>query len=1325
LSTEPLSPDYYRRPDTPRARNLKKVLLWILISIVGLLAGLFLALFALLQAPAFRQYLLRVTHQRLTDALGTELRMRDFGFHLSGFSPTVDMYDVVIDGAAPYTTPPLMRVDHMSVSVQVVSLLRRNWYLRDIVVDHPVARVIVDARGASNLPTSKNSSQTSVFDLGVRHMMLRQGEIYYNDRKSTLDADLHDLEFESNFDAVRKVYLGGLSYHNGSIHVQDLNPLPHDFEAEFEATPNTFTLTRSVLRTGMSQVSLSGTLDDYAMPRVTARYLAALDSGELRQVLKNTTLPVGIVHLEGSAQYQADANRPLLALLGLDGTMTSPRLQIETEGLRTDVRDLNARYSIHKGDADVHDVTARLLGGSITASLKIRDLAEAQQSELHAVLQNVALASVQTLMTAKAPQFRIAGTGNASVDATWRKTFENLTARADAKVKGTIAPSRAAASGNVPIESEIHAHYNAVSEEIAFAPSYVRMPKTSVTLNGTVSGRSAVQVQLQSHDLHELETVADAFGLTDQALGLYGTASFIGTVRGSTASPQISGQLTGSSLKLRGTEWRKVQMDVSVDRSRLLLRDGDIQPATQGRVAFNADVGLDHWAVTADSPMRINVRASQLNVADFTNITGSGLSITGMLSANLVMSGSQQRPTGEGMVTLTRGSISGEPIQSATLNLQGTGDEIRGLVDLRMTAGAAQASFKYQPAQMRYDARLAATGIRLDQFQTLRARNLQIAGVLDLQANGTGTLDNPGLQLSARIPQLQIQNQVISGFTLQSAVANRVATIALDSRSRDTYVRGHGELNLSSPYEVDATFDTSPISLQPLVAMYLPAQASTVIGQTEIHLTAKGPLKDTSLLDARVTLPTFSIAYKDSIQLAAVEPIEVRYANGILALQRTVIRGTGTDLQLQGTIPLNSAAPLALIAVGTVDLRLAQLADPDILSSGQLQLNINGSGQRNNPNVQGQIKIVNANFAGNGAPLGLQDGNGVLTVSNNGININEFHGRVGGGMLTAKGGITYRPSVQFNLSVAGTGIRLLYPHGVREGLDTNLTLVGSTASSVLRGQVRLNELSFSPSFDVADIVGELSGATTTPPQGVARNMQLDISVNSTNDLNLVSSKLSLQGAANLRVRGTAANPVVLGRVNMSGGDLIFRGNRYILLPSSLDFVNPFRIEPMLNVSVDTTVQEYNIHLLFRGPVDQIRTTYTSDPALPPADIISLLVFGKTETAEGTPTPGNLGAESLIASSVSNQITNRIEKIAGISQLSIDPILGGNSQDPNARVTLQQRITGNLFVTFATDATSTQHEVIKVEYQATPKVSVSGVRDQNGGFAVDFRIKKTW
>src|SRR5262249_10942241 len=110
------------------------------------------------------------------------------------------------------------------------------------------------------------------------------------------------------------------------------------------------------------------------------------------------------------------------------------------------------------------------------------------------------------------------------------------------------------------------------------------------------------------------------------------------------------------------------------------------------------------------------------------------------------------------------------------------------------------------------------------------------------------------------------------------------------------------------------------------------------------------------------------------------------------------------------------------------------------------------------------------------------------------------------------------------------------------------------------------------------------------------------------------------------------------------------------------------------------------------------TTYSSELPLPPADIINLLVFGRTtRTADAHPTPSNLGAESLIASTVTRTITNRIEKIVGISQLSVDPVLGSNQQNPGARITIHQRVTAKLFVTFSADATETERQVIEIEY----------------------------
>ena len=226
---------------------------------------------------------------------------------------------------------------------------------------------------------------------------------------------------------------------------------------------------------------------------------------------------------------------------------------------------------------------------------------------------------------------------------------------------------------------------------------------------------------------------------------------------------------------------------------------------------------------------------------------------------------------------------------------------------------------------------------------------------------------------------------------------------------------------------------------------------------------------------------------------------------------------------------------------------------------------------------------------------------------------------------------------------------------------------------------------------------------------------------------MVSPTLSVQGNANLRVIGTAANPVIVGRTNLTGGDLIFLGNRYLVQGGTIAFVNTTQTEPIVNLQASTTIQQYNIALRFLGPVDRLRTNYTSDPSLPPADIIHLLAFGQTEeAANAAPAQSStLGAESLVASQVSSQVTGRLQKAFGVSQISLDPQLGATTgnQQQGARITVRQRVTSKLFVTFSTDVTTTQYSAVQMQYQINRKWSVSGVRNQNGGFGLDGRYHK--
>ena len=233
---------------------------------IVVIAVLLIGLAALLHHHAFRQYLIRIAHDKLSDSLGAELQVEDFGLHLSGLNPSIDMVNVTISGAGLYREPPLLRVDRLRVAVRIDSFVQHKWYFSNVQVDHPVAQILVDAEGSNNLPHNSAGTQTDLFDLGIRHVLLNDGEIIYNDRKRAIGADLHDVQLQSKFDPADGRYSGTLSYGDGHLRVENLNPMVHGLSAKFESTRTRFKVDQALLTNGASRLELSGTLDDYAHP---------------------------------------------------------------------------------------------------------------------------------------------------------------------------------------------------------------------------------------------------------------------------------------------------------------------------------------------------------------------------------------------------------------------------------------------------------------------------------------------------------------------------------------------------------------------------------------------------------------------------------------------------------------------------------------------------------------------------------------------------------------------------------------------------------------------------------------------------------------------------------------------------------------------------------------------------------------------------------------------------------------------------------------------------------------------------------------------------
>lgn len=1304
----------------------KKFVLWTAGSIAILvLIAIVTAVLLLQHDESFRAYLLHRVENGLDESTGAQLTVRDFKVSLGGLR--LDLYGVVVHGSEPASARPLLAADHVGVAIKIDSLLAKKWHLSNLTVDHPVAGILVNKAGENNLPKPKtqSSSQTSIFDLAIRQAAIHQGEIYYNDRKMPLDAALRDVELAASFDRAQGRYYGDLRYTNAAIQYGAYAPLMHNLDAKFELTARNFKLDRLLLETGQSRFVLNASVDDYASnPRVQANYDALLDTGDAARIMNDPDLPKGDVRLTGTLNYLSTPDRPLLDTLSLTGTASSDELQVVTQSARTSVRAVRARYALDHGNALIEDLHAQVLGGFVDGRVTVHDLAGAEQGRFQAKVQGLSLDQLQLLSHSRPlSQGRLFGNVRADAQGSWTRSIKNLIAHADAAIQARLGQSPA-----TPLNGSIHADYLGTKQEVALHQSYIRTPQTNIALDGRISDNCQLQVHVTSGDLHEVELLGANFrpasGQQPQVLGLYGTAQFNASVTGSLANPQVKGTLQADNLRVKGSAWKVLRADISANPSWFAIRNGRLQSATRGHFNFEVQTGLRNWSYASSNPINVNLSAVQLSLADLERLAGKDYPVSGTLSLNVSVRGTQLHPVGQGNVTLTNAQVSNEPIQNVNLNFRGTGNSVTGNLTARLPAGSARGDFTVDPRTEAFQLQFHADNIRLERLQAVKARNMQVSGGLNLDAAGRGTAADPEIEATLAIPQLQAQKQILRGLKLQATVKNQVANIALASEVAQTFIRGRGTIGIKAPYATDLRLDTGRIEFQPLVALYSPAQAPNVAGQTEFHLTVRGPLQDKNHVEAHLDIPVLTATYKQ-LQLGSARPVRVDYKDGTATLQPTRLTGTDTNINVQGSVPVNNPNAARLTLKGVIDLRIAQLVAPDVESSGQIQFDIDSRGK---DGMGGQIRIVEASIHPGDFPMGMDHANGVIKVSPTRLDVGSFQAQMSGGTLSAKGGVSFRPSVQFGLGLEADNVRLRYPDGIRALMGTTLSLTGTPQASTLAGQVRIQRVSFTPDFDLNTFVQQFNGPTAAPADtgSLTANMRLNIAVQSTSQMNLQSSQVSISGSANLRVVGTAANPVLLGRTDLTGGELFFAGNRYVVQEGTIDFLNPVTTEPVLNLRVQTKINDYNIVLGLEGPISRLHTTYTSDPALPPADVINLIARGQTvESQAAQPSqPLSLGAESLAASTVTNQIGSKIAKVAGISQLQIDPSLGAdNGQTPGARLAIQQRVTSSLFVTFATDITSTQRQAIELEYQVNPRWSVTGVRDQNGGFTGQAYYKK--
>ena len=218
--------------------------------------------------------------------------------------------------------------------------------------------------------------------------------------------------------------------------------------------------------------------------------------------------------------------------------------------------------------------------------------------------------------------------------------------------------------------------------------------------------------------------------------------------------------------------------------------------------------------------------------------------------------------------------------------------------------------------------------------------------------------------------------------------------------------------------------------------------------------------------------------------------------------------------------------------------------------------------------------------------------------------------------------------------------------------------------------------------------------------------------------------LEAELASDLRVTGTAADPRIIGSLNVVRGTYSFAGRRFDLDDDGRIIFNGGPVtNPELALAASGTVDNLTATINIDGTATSPQISFTSAPALPQDEVLSRILFGGSVTSLSPTQAIQLAAalNSLRGSGGGLNPLGKLRSAAGIDRLRI---LGADeATGRGTSLAAGQYISNDIYVEIITDArgfTATQLEIA-----LSKALSILSATGSLGGSSVGLQYSKDY
>lgn len=1331
-------------------RRLWKYLL--LVVIVGMLVLVSLVWYS--TTNSFQSMVRRRLVAELEKMTGGKVEVG--GFHALPWQFRMDITDLTIHGREKPGEIPYAHVDRLVAYVNVISVLEREFGFRSLLLDHPTVHLILYPDGTTNQPqpaitsASATSPLQQLFSLSISRLDVQKGELLWEDKLIPLDFVADDVSSGMSYSHFRHRFESYVILGKVDTKFKDFLPFSWRAEAQFGLGRNYVDVSSLKWSSGASHLEASGRLSDFHQPKIEGKYKGTLDLGQISKIARQRELRAGLAEVEGKGSWSLEQ---FLA----EGKFRARQLDWRSQNLSLQNAELSSDFWLTDRQLRLTKMDGRLLGGSAVGDMEIinwrssitplppalpkaKKLPEEEKGLLRLRLKDLSVAALANVLSTPARPLREAnfvGIANGSVDAHWTESL----ARLEAKIALDITPPSRSSPHEVPLTAIARATYRTTPQELELSEFSASTPSGQIRATGRLSAISSLKVSASTVSLREWQPIIAALhGPSELAVTLHGRATFNGIATGKLSRLSFAGNFqindftsvipAEAKTPAKQIHWDLLTANVLFSPDRFAAHNGILRHAGTD-IRFDVTAGLNERQFSDTSPFTVDLNIRYGDVREIQSLLGYSYPVTGRANLVLHAYGTRLDPRGQGHVQLADATIYGQPFAHFKSDIRFVNGEAQ-LANIQAIQNSAEITGMagYRLANKNFHFDLVGKNFELSHFPQMQSSRLTVDGKMDFSMQGSGSVTQPIINAKLQLHDLALDKERVGDFTIDATSQGPDMHVTGTSQFGTSELSISGTVHLRNDWPANLDLHFNHLDVNPLIRVYF---ANRVTGHSAVagDLKVSGPLLQPRRLNVSGNLNEFLVDVQN-IKLLNSGPIRFAIQDQTLNLQQLHLVGDLTDFSAHGSAQIAGERQLDLRADGHINLKLIQTFNPDFTSNGTVTVALNVAGTVADPQLQGRLEVANGAISYIDLPSGLSNMNGTLVFSQDRLQIETFTARTGGGSLNLGGSISYLHRVPtFDLTIRGQDVRLRYPPGVSSTANADLRLAGSMASATLSGDITITKLSVTPGFDFASYLERSKQSAAVPSANSLLNrLKLDVHIVTTPELQMQTALAKLTGDADLRARGTAAKPVLLGRVDILEGEVNFNGSKYHLERGDITFNNPVRIAPVLDLQATTRVSDYDITMILNGEIDKLRVNWRSEPPLPESDIVSLLALGRTRT-EATALqsgPSAYSAETssqILSQALTSATTSRAQRLFGASRIKIDPEGLGTETSINRgpQVTIEQQVYDNLTLSYSTNVSQTSQQIIQMEYNINRNISIVALRDYNGVVSFDVKLRK--